>query len=25
VGTGAVSTSPPRIEHSMPMVGGPWS
>ena len=24
-GTGAVSTSPPRIEHSMPMVGGPWS
>jgi hypothetical protein len=25
VGTGAVSTSPPRIEHSMPMVGGGWS
>jgi len=25
VGTGAVSASPPRIEHSMPMVGGPWS
>jgi len=27
VGTGAVSTSPPRIEHSMPMVGGTggWS
>jgi hypothetical protein len=23
--TGAVRTSPPRIEHSMPMVGAPWS